>query len=86
MLICNAGIMELPELEQVYGLERQFVVNHLGHFILVNQLLPLVMAAPQGRVVMVSSGQATRNAPPEVIQFENLACEHGYEPSLGYGQ
>ena len=86
MLICNAGIMELPELEQVYGLERQFVVNHLGHFILVNQLLPQVLAAPQGRVVMVSSGQATRNAPPEGIQFDNLSGEKGYTPAGGYGQ
>ena len=86
MLICNAGIMELPELEQVYGLERQFVVNHLGHFILVNQLLPQVMAASQGRIVMVSSGQATRNAPPEGIQFDNLSGEQGYTPAGGYGQ
>jgi hypothetical protein len=38
-LICNAGIMELPELEQVYGIEKQFVVNYLGHFILTNRLL-----------------------------------------------
>ena len=86
MLICNAGIMELPELEQDYGLERQFVVNHLGHFILVNQLLGTVEAAPQGRVVTVSSGQATRNAPPEGIQFDNLSGEKGYDPSQAYGQ
>jgi NAD(P)-dependent dehydrogenase (short-subunit alcohol dehydrogenase family) len=86
MLICNAGIMELPELQQVYGIERQFVVNHLGHFILVNQLLEQVLAAPQGRIVHVSSGQATRNAPPEGIQFDNLSGEQGYDPALAYGQ
>ena len=78
MLICNAGIMELPELELVNGVERQFAVNHLGHFVLVNQLLPQVIAAPQGRVVMVSSGQALRNAPPEGIDFDNLAGERSY--------
>ena len=86
MLICNAGIMELPELQQVYGIERQFVVNHLGHFILVNQLLEQVNAAPQGRVVHVSSGQATRNAPEEGIQFGNLGGEKGYDPAQAYGQ
>ena len=86
MLICNAGIMELPELQQVYGIERQFVVNHLGHFILVNQLLEQVQAAPQGRIVHVSSGQATRNAPPEGIQFDNLSGEKGYDPAAAYGQ
>ncbi|UCG73011.1 MAG: SDR family NAD(P)-dependent oxidoreductase [Chromatiales bacterium] len=86
MLICNAGIMELPELQQVYGIERQFAVNHLGHFILVNQLLEQVLAAPQGRIVHVSSGQATRNTPEGGIQFDNLGGEKGYDPTLAYGQ
>jgi NAD(P)-dependent dehydrogenase (short-subunit alcohol dehydrogenase family) len=54
-LICNAGIMALPERELSNGVEQQFAVNHLGHFILINQLLPTVMAAPQGRFVILSS-------------------------------
>src|SRR6185503_19345256 len=32
-LVCNAGVL-LMQLEQVRRLETQFVVNHLGHFIL----------------------------------------------------
>src|SRR5687767_927059 len=55
MLILNAGIV-LGGLQQVYGLEKQFVVNHLGHFLLTRHLLDLVRAAPQGRVVTVGSG------------------------------
>src|SRR5688500_13479506 len=55
MLILNAGIV-LVELQQVYGLEKQFVVNHLGHFLLANRLLDLVRASAQGRVVTVGSG------------------------------
>jgi NAD(P)-dependent dehydrogenase (short-subunit alcohol dehydrogenase family) len=86
MLVLNAGIMELPELQQVRGIERQFTVNHLGHFILTRQLLGLVQAAPAGRVVVVSSGQATRNAPDEGIQFDNLSGEGGYDPGEAYGQ
>jgi NAD(P)-dependent dehydrogenase (short-subunit alcohol dehydrogenase family) len=86
MLICNAGVMELPELEQVNGIEKQFYINHLGHFVLVNQLLPQIMAAPQGRVVNVSSGRATGNAPDEGIQFDNLAGERDYDPGKAYGQ
>src|ERR1700683_2347612 len=49
MLICNAGV-NLQRLEQVNGIEKDFVINHLGHFILVNRLLRLVKAAPQGRI------------------------------------
>jgi NAD(P)-dependent dehydrogenase (short-subunit alcohol dehydrogenase family) len=85
MLICNAGIMELPELEQVNGIERQFAVNHLGHFILARRLHEQVLAAPQGRIVTVSSGAATRLAPPEGIPFENLSGELGYDPQAFYG-
>jgi NAD(P)-dependent dehydrogenase (short-subunit alcohol dehydrogenase family) len=85
MLVCNAGIMALPKLEQVGGLEKQFAVNHLGHFILVNRLLPQVKAAPQGRVVAVSSA-GYRWAPPAGIEFDNLSGERGYGPDKMYGQ
>ncbi len=85
MLICNAGIMELPERQLVYGLERHFVVNHLGHFVLVNGLLPQLQSASQGRVVVLASGSATRSAPAEGILFDNLSLEGVYEPGLGYG-
>jgi NAD(P)-dependent dehydrogenase (short-subunit alcohol dehydrogenase family) len=85
MLVLNAGIMALPQLEQVYGLEKQFVTNHLGHFIVGNRLLPQVQAAPQGRVVVVSSF-GYNWAPPGGIEFDNLSGERGYEPNKMYGQ
>jgi NAD(P)-dependent dehydrogenase (short-subunit alcohol dehydrogenase family) len=70
-LVCNAGIMALQERELVYGMEKQFVVNHLGHFILINQLMESVMAAPQGRFVILSS-VAHKRAPEGGIQFDDL--------------
>jgi NAD(P)-dependent dehydrogenase (short-subunit alcohol dehydrogenase family) len=73
MLILNAGIV-LDQLEQVHGLEKQFVVNHLGHFLLTHHLLDLVKAAPQGRVVTVGSGNH-RDAPTGGIQFDSLSGE-----------
>jgi NAD(P)-dependent dehydrogenase (short-subunit alcohol dehydrogenase family) len=86
MLVCNAGVMELPELEQVRGIEKQFAVNHLGHFVLTHRLLPLVVAAPQGRVVVVSSGAAIRSAPAQGIEFDNLSGKRDYDPARAYGQ
>jgi len=85
MLVCNAGIMALPDLELVYGLERQFVVNHLGHFLLVTRLLDAVERAKQGRVVMVSS-RAHLGAPPEGIDFDNLDGSRSYTPWEAYGR
>jgi len=85
MLILNAGIMRLPELQLTNGVERQFAVNHLGHFLLAHHLLEQVVAAKAGRVVVVSSG-AHRWAPEEGIQFANLDGAQGYDPAEAYGQ
>ena len=85
MLICNAGIMGLPELEQVNGIEKQFFVNHLGHFAFTTQLIDAVVTAPQGRIVMVSS-LGHRSAPEAGIEFDNLSGERDYDPRRMYGQ
>lgn len=84
VLICNAGML-LHELQQVRGLEMQFVVNHLGHFILTNRLLDLVTAAPQGRVVVVGS-IAHRAVPPGGIQFDNLSGVGWERQSYGHSK
>ncbi|MCE7901350.1 MAG: SDR family NAD(P)-dependent oxidoreductase [Gammaproteobacteria bacterium PRO9] len=85
MLILNAGIMALPHLEQVYGLEKQFVTNHLGHFIVGNRLMPQVRAAAQGRVVVLTS-LGYKWAPKAGIEFDNLSGERNYDPDKMYGQ
>lgn len=83
MLVCNAGVV-VPELQQVMGLEKHFVVNHLGHFVLVNHLLAQVKAARQGRIVVVSSS-AHRSA-TNGIEFDNLSGERDYDRRRMYGQ
>lgn len=82
-MICNAGIMALPKLQQKHGYEMQFFTNHIGHFILVTGLLEQL--AGEGRVVMVASA-AHHNAPDKGIQFDNLDGSHGYSPWANYGQ
>lgn len=83
-LVCNAGML-LTDLQQVRGLEMQFVVNHLGHFLLVNRLLDRVVAAPQGRVVVVGS-VAHRGAPPGGIQFDNLSGRGWERQAYGHSK
>lgn len=82
-IICNAGIMALPKLEQKLGYELQFFTNHIGHFLLVTGLLDKL--ADNGRVVVVSS-DAHHRAPKEGIQFDNLSGEREYTPWGNYGQ
>jgi WW domain-containing oxidoreductase len=82
-LVCNAGVMGLPRLQQAHGYELQFFVNHIGHFLLVTELLDFL--AEHSRVVVVSS-EAHRRAPPGGIEFDNLSGERGYRPFRAYGQ
>ncbi|MEO8465527.1 MAG: SDR family NAD(P)-dependent oxidoreductase [Gammaproteobacteria bacterium] len=83
-LVCNAGLL-LTDLQQARGLELQFVVNHLGHFILANRLLERVTAAPQGRVVVVGS-VAHQFVPDGGIQFDNLSGKGWERQAYGHSK
>lgn len=85
MLILNAGIMALPERQQVKGIERHLWVNHFGHFAFANPLIDQVKAAEQGRVVVLSS-LGHKFAPESGIQFDNLAGDGEYNANEMYGQ
>ncbi len=53
-VIANAGIMATPEGRTADGFELQFGTNHLGHFLFVNRIAPLIVDG--GRFVGLSSG------------------------------
>jgi protochlorophyllide reductase len=55
LLANNAGLMALDESRTVDGFETQFGVNHLGHFVLTAELMPLLLATPGSRVVTMAS-------------------------------
>jgi len=82
-IVCNAGVMAVPELQRAHGYELQFFTNHIGHFMLVTGLLGEL--TPRARVVVLSSA-AHRQAPKEGIQFDNLDGSKGYRPWTAYGQ
>jgi NAD(P)-dependent dehydrogenase (short-subunit alcohol dehydrogenase family) len=82
VLINNAGVMALPYRKTADGFEMQFGTNHLGHFALTAQVLPLLEAAPAARVVNVSS-QAHRIG---AINFDDLQGEKSYSKWSAYGQ
>ena len=83
VLILNAGIMALPKLETIRGLEAQFFTNHIGHFLLTMELLESL--SEEARVVVVSSNAHHRTV-KKGIDFENLDGARGYQDWLFYGQ
>jgi NAD(P)-dependent dehydrogenase (short-subunit alcohol dehydrogenase family) len=55
VLVCNAGLMAIPDRKTADGFEMTMGVNHLGHFALVGRLLDKLNANPDARVVTLSS-------------------------------
>jgi NAD(P)-dependent dehydrogenase (short-subunit alcohol dehydrogenase family) len=56
LLVANAGVMAMPYGLTEDGFEAHLGTNHLGHFVLVARLLPLLLASAPARVVILSSG------------------------------
>ena len=83
LLIANAGIMACPRDETADGVELQFGTNHLGHFLLVCRLAPLLVAGAPSRVVVLSSA-GHRFGPVDVDDpnFERTP----YDPWVAYGR
>lgn len=82
ILINNAGVMTPPDRQTTAdGFELQFGTNHLGHFALVNHLLPLLRAG-HARVTSQVSVAANRGA----INWDDLNWEHTYDGMKAYSQ
>lgn len=83
LLINNAGVMACPETWVGPGWEMQFAVNHLGHFVLTTELLPLLQRADDPRVVALSSvGHKRSDIRWDDIHFQ----KEPYEKWDAYGQ
>jgi NAD(P)-dependent dehydrogenase (short-subunit alcohol dehydrogenase family) len=81
-LINNAGVMIPPYSKTADGFELQFGTNHLGHFALTAQLMGLLAATPQSRIVNVSSGAHKAGN----IDFDDLNWEkRKYSAWRAYG-
>lgn len=84
MLINNAGVMALPELQTTaQGWELQLATNFLGHFALVQGLHPALPAADGARIVCVSSSAHLLG--PVVFDDLHFAFR-GYDPLVAYAQ
>jgi protochlorophyllide reductase len=82
LLINNAGVMAPPRTLTRDGFELQFGTNHLGHFALTLQVLPLLLACSESRVVFVTSGAQYFGR----IAFDDLQGERSYDRWRAYSQ
>ncbi|MFI7118691.1 SDR family NAD(P)-dependent oxidoreductase [Amycolatopsis sp. NPDC049868] len=83
-VVCNAGVLleDQPRRETADGLELTFATNHLGHFVLVHRLMPLLEAAEAGRVVTTGSfvGKSAE------LDLDDLQSERDYQPKRTYAR
>ncbi|WP_065382828.1 SDR family NAD(P)-dependent oxidoreductase [Hyphomonas sp. ND6WE1B] len=81
VVIANAGVMATPFGYTADGFETQFGTNHLGHFLLVNRIAPLINDG--GRLVNLSSaGHRISDVDLEDPDFEHTP----YDPWIAYGR
>jgi NAD(P)-dependent dehydrogenase (short-subunit alcohol dehydrogenase family) len=81
VVIANAGVMATPFTHTADHFETQFGTNHLGHFVLVNRIAPLIRKG--GRLInLASAGHRFSNVDLEDPNFERTP----YDPWVAYGR
>lgn len=92
ILMCNAGIMAKPPSLTTDGYEIQFATNHLGHALLIKNLLPLLEKTSNtggdARIVILTS-EGMFLHPKGGIVFDNLKTVQDFwvgGPWRRYGQ
>jgi NAD(P)-dependent dehydrogenase (short-subunit alcohol dehydrogenase family) len=82
VIIANADVMATPEGRTADGFELQFGTNHLGHFVLVNRLRPLLSRGPARIVNLSSAGHRFSDVVLDDVNFEATP----YDPWQAYGR
>ncbi|MBP5655637.1 MAG: SDR family oxidoreductase [Clostridiales bacterium] len=80
ILVNNAGFISLKREETKEGLEKQFGINHIGHFLLTTELLDLMVEG--SRIVNVASGAHKTGK----IHFDDINLSKGFNVIKAYSQ
>lgn len=82
VLINNAGTVSSWYRATEDGYELQFAVNHLAPFLLTHELMPLLAAAPEARVITTSSSSHYRAR----MRWSDVMFRTGYNCLSAYKQ
>ncbi|WP_424951756.1 SDR family oxidoreductase [Deinococcus sp.] len=82
VLLNNAGAVVGRRQETPEGVEMTWALNHLNYFLLTQELLPPLQAAPGARVVNVSSSVHTSGR----MRWDDLEFRRGYSAIGAYSQ
>src|SRR6202047_3818958 len=81
VIVANAGVMATPLSYTADHFEMQFGTNHLGHFVLVNRIAPLIRKG--GRLInLASAGHRFSHVDLKDPNFERTP----YDPWVAYGR
>lgn len=80
VLCNNAGVMALPDTATDDGFDVQMQTNHLSHFLLSKELMPLLERAAEtaGEARIVQHSSTARLAPSKVLQAEFFDKKGGH--------
>ncbi|KAJ3092763.1 hypothetical protein HK100_006847 [Physocladia obscura] len=86
ILVANAGVFSLDSASfSADGYESHFQTNHLGHFMLVRGLMPVILKAHAPRIVVISSA-LQRKCVSSGIDYDSLTTKKNYSGVYLYGQ
>ena len=83
VLLNNAGAIFLSSQTSVDGLEMTFALNHMGYFLLTNQLLDLLTQSVPARIINVSSSS---HGSPGKFLLEDLPKPRSNRGYRAYGR
>lgn len=88
VVINNAGVMMTPYGKTVDGFETQFGVNHVGHFLFTNLIMPKLLEAAEKKneaVIVNVSSVGHRYSP---VRWDDIGFSDGkaYDRIQAYGQ
>ncbi|KAF9165332.1 hypothetical protein DFQ26_000266 [Actinomortierella ambigua] len=85
ILVNNSGIMNTPYALTADGVEQQFGVNHMGHFVFTLALLDRIKQSQPSRIVVLSS-MGHELTVKSGIDFDTMNDEKASDPFTRYGR